>query len=118
MTDYNGWTNYETWNYNLWKTNDEDQHDLCIEFLDEASEPQYDWQTKKSNAIHDLEQYLKGELEDQANDNMYSNPMFSDLMQAAIDSINFHEVVENWIDDVYEEWVNTNDDEKTEDEEE
>ena len=30
MTKYNGWTNYETWNFKLWLDNDETTHKFVI----------------------------------------------------------------------------------------
>jgi hypothetical protein len=32
--------------------------------------------------------------------------MYADLLGSAIDNINFREVAESWIDDVYHEWFN------------
>ena len=31
MTKYNGWTNYETWNFKLWLDNDQDVHNYIID---------------------------------------------------------------------------------------
>ena len=28
---YNGWTNYETWNFNLWITNEEEDYSQVLE---------------------------------------------------------------------------------------
>jgi len=33
-TDYNGWTNYETWNVALWIQNDESLYHLAKDFTD------------------------------------------------------------------------------------
>lgn len=30
MSDYNGWTNYETWNANLWMTNEEPSYRAIV----------------------------------------------------------------------------------------
>ena len=30
MTRYNGWSNYETWNFKLWLDNDESVHNYII----------------------------------------------------------------------------------------
>ena len=30
MTKYNGWSNYETWNFKLWLDNDQDVHNYII----------------------------------------------------------------------------------------
>ena len=29
-TEYNGWTNYETWNVGLWLGGDEGLYDICL----------------------------------------------------------------------------------------
>ena len=38
---YNGWTNYETWNFNLWITNEESDYNHALE-LAEDSENEYE----------------------------------------------------------------------------
>ena len=31
-TDYNGWTNYETWNVALWLQNDEQAYNIAVKY--------------------------------------------------------------------------------------
>jgi len=56
--DYNGWTNYETWNVNLWIQNDEAiygfVHDGLVDILDRCDN---DWEnvslTELKELVHD-----------------------------------------------------------------
>jgi hypothetical protein len=63
-TEYNGWTNYETWNVSLWIQNDPGLYDACRDLTDynEVIELLYDcgsketpdgvkWNSKKINHI-------------------------------------------------------------------
>ena len=62
---------------------------------------------------------MKSELEDQAAESTHINSMFADFLQYAIDSVNFREIAENWIDEIYDEWLanNTEEDDDTKEEE-
>ena len=45
MNDYNGWTNYETWNVNLWIQNDEGFYNAMVEELrDILDRHESDWE--------------------------------------------------------------------------
>ncbi len=104
MTDqkYNGWTNYETWVTKLWMDNDEGSYNYWSEVTDEiyrdgvADKPF----TKKERAALDLADMLKEQHED-------ANPIedasvFSDLMGAALSSVNWYEIAESLIEDAVE----------------
>ena len=95
MTDkYNGWTNYETWNVKLWMDNDQGSYDYWREtaqsMIGVSNQREYD---------------LACELEHQFNE---SNPLgddastFSDLLGAALSSVNWHEISESLFDDLGE----------------
>lgn len=75
---YNGWTNYETWNYKLWIDNDEDLHNYWV---DEAS----------NLTVVELADTLREQA-------LCEAPMirgtYGDILMAALRSINFHEIAE------------------------
>lgn len=77
---YNGWKNYQTWNYKLWIDNDEGLHNYFCE------------QARELN-LYDLQECLRDYIED--NDPFNEIPLdfcYSDLLGAAINSIGFYEI--------------------------
>lgn len=82
MSDYNGWTNYETWNVALWTDNDEGIYNEKMRIIRRA------WRPIEAN---DVEQFF----------HIYMNDSTPDLDQLrengeAIDPVNFDEIAEHW----------------------
>lgn len=95
---YNGYTNYETWNVALWIDNDQGEQEYWIE------------QTRQAKNVYELEAILK----EYHNQNMPEvRGTYADLLQAALDSVNWMEIAENFWEEYRED-----EEEDTEDEEE
>ena len=84
---YNGWTNWETWNFGLWLDNDEDSY-REINQLIKGSKDVYDLSKK-------LEEWAYDSLDDE-----YMNPSFiMDFVNGAIREVNFFEIAEHKIEE-------------------
>ena len=84
---YNGWTNWETWNFGLWLVNDEPTY-REINQLIKGSKNVYDLSKK-------LEEWAYDSLDDE-----YMNPSFiMDFVNGAIREVNFFEIAEHKIEE-------------------
>jgi hypothetical protein len=90
MSDYNGWTNYETWNWKLWIDNDQGWQESVLEAAQDFKGDPYG-----------LSKYLQQDCEEMQElfDLPTSGP-FADLLGAAIGSINFYEIADNILEDL------------------
>jgi len=84
---YMGWTNYETWNFNLWITNEEEDYSKVLELAFD-SEDEYELSNKLESLAHewsDISQLNSG--------------FISDMVNSSIKEVNFYEVAEHiWED--------------------
>ena len=81
-TEYNGWTNRETWLVNLWLSNDMDSYEFLQSICRKDCET---WEKAE-----ELEAYYQDQLEE-----MYEVPSFwSDILGTSLDRVDWYRVVE------------------------
>ena len=83
---YNGWTNYETWNVKLWMDNDEGEYDYWNERAEDNRESAY-------NLSQELKEYYQEGMPEVTG-------TYADLLQAALDSVNWYEIAKSLISDL------------------
>jgi len=81
MSDYNGWTNRETWLVNVWLGDDE--------YLKEQLQ-----ELELHQAVEVVKSYVE-EIVDQNN----LNGFVGDLMSGAVANIDFYDIVKTWKED-------------------
>jgi hypothetical protein len=100
---YNGWTNYETWNYKLWMDQDGGDYwqSISRDILKEVADS--DTFSRKESAQFSLADQLKAECEEQLEEWMpdQASP-FADIMNAGISQINWYEIAQSILDDIEE----------------
>ena len=104
MTDntYNGWTNYETWNNNLWIDNEGSLDYWNEQAADILKETDSDGTfTAIENATFILADQLKAECDEQLETWMPDQAScFADLLNSSLSAINWHEIAKSIIEDI------------------
>ncbi len=84
-TTYNGWTNYETWNFNLW---------FDDAFTEEAQEIA-DRSDDEQSAVDELAEYIESYAGDVLE--MPKTGFLGDVAGMALRSVNWREIAEHYI---------------------
>ena len=109
---YNGWTNYETWALNLWLENEEGSYNYwrgeARRHRAEASECEQvkagTWTTEQA-ATFNLADALRDDLE--AGSPTTEASVYSDLLNAALSEVNWHEVANAFLEELEPETTET-----------
>ena len=97
MSEYNGWTNYETWLVNLWITNDSAEYEY---WLDAARTEREQWLGDRPIAV--CAARLADAFENNATDALGESGPLRDLLFAALDAVNWHEIARHIMEDAKE----------------
>jgi len=106
-SQYNGWTNYETWAVKLWMDNDEGSYrywqNVTREVWDEAEDKRPNqFMDRSENARSQLAERLKDEHDDQSEHPVFAaanGTVYADLLNAALSEVNWHEIADSLLTD-------------------
>ena len=103
--EYNGWYNYETWNLKLWLDNDQGTYNMV---QDKAKAL-----IKKYNGYIEAATYLADWLKEHTLKNTpeLKASFYSDVLNASIREVNFHEIAKHVCDDILNEEIRKGQDE-------
>ena len=110
MTKYNGWSNYETWNFKLWLDNDETVHNYIIDEIKKIKAIGYDAEA------YEVSNFLRSYIDDNMpNLNVSTRSQskygsmcdkqgfYLDILNTALRCINTYEVAESYLEDIKED---------------
>ena len=83
---YNGWSNYETWNFKLWLDNDEPSYKRTQELVKDSQ-----------GDVRLLAYRLKNMANDEAPEIQAS--FYSDVMMASVREVNYYEVAQSLLEE-------------------
>ena len=89
MADYNGWSNYETWNVALWLDNEQGSYDEARDMA------------RRARSEHDLAGQLKDWVHEMAPD--LGASMFADLLGAALSEVDWYEIAEHYYEETHQD---------------
>jgi len=93
---YNGWTNYETWNYKLWLDNEYKTNKRINSLAKSVIQTE-----QEKDQVFKMSELLKMECLD--NEPNLEASFYSDVLNASIREVNFYEIALAYIEDNKEE---------------
>ena len=110
MTKYNGWSNYETWNFKLWLDNEYDVHNYIIDEIKKIKAIGYEAEA------YEVSNFLRSYIDDNMpNLNVSTKSQFKygsmcdkqgfylDILNTGLRCINTYEVAESYLEDLKED---------------
>lgn len=98
---YNGWTNYETWLAKVWIDNEENDQRYWQREAEQAVANNRDEPCPDGAAIRELADDMKSSHQESMDENLnLPSGFFRDLLQGALDSVNWPEIAKTFIDEV------------------
>ena len=100
-SEYNGWTNYETWCVNLWLNNEESTYNYWREAAGEAREAskvedRFGLTRSPAGLLADR---LRDELQELAYDQVKQGTLCADLLNGAMSSVDWQEVADAFLEE-------------------
>lgn len=86
MTEYNGWTNWETWNTNLWCQEYGIEEELLNEARNLAESVEHD------ELASTLADWLENRIYEMMNESVAEPGLFRDLVTAGLQEVNWREI--------------------------
>lgn len=103
---YNGWTNFETWVTKLWMDNDEGNYSHMKELTEEVRKeaPTCSQVKERIWTVKEAEKYLLADrMQDEVceiqEQKLFDVGLMTDLLNSAIEKIDFDEIAENLLED-------------------
>ena len=93
---YNGWTNYETWNFKMWLDNDKKSYFKIQSLVNSVIETE-----REKDQVLKMSELLK--MECMNNEPNLKPSFYSDVLSASLKEVNFYEIAEAYIEDNREE---------------
>ena len=91
--EYNGWTNWETWNFKLWLDNSADSYTSVLFLTLEVKEAE--------EGVFTLSKELESLANDLCEESVrFESGFFADVCNSAIRKVNFYEIAEAYLEEL------------------
>ena len=84
--EYNGWSNYETWNFKLWLDNDEESYKRTQRLVKDCNNDHINLAYKLTELAHKEAPEIKASF-------------YSDVMMASVREVDYYEVAKSLLED-------------------
>jgi len=107
--EYNGWSNYETWNVNLWLNNEQASQELWEDRarriraeVTKAKEPWVTAEQEHEEALWRLAEQLVEHYDKEVDSWIGDKPFgcFTDMLLASLREVNWREIAEHLLEDI------------------